>query len=715
MNKLRSALGASLRDGLEEESQFILGGRYVVVRRTALHSRPDLGSDEVGCVLPRDTVLLLALQLVPATSVSGDSGAADSEFIQLAYLANTKRPDWVCGWGQIDGPPLSSRALRRRRQRGSWQVGGRYRVTGIPVLRKSVTLESEELGELQSQEEVLIVELGLVLRRVLATPATPREAERPRLRARVRTDAGLLGWITIELPGGTPLLERANLYFESPGSAGLVDGFLPRRKKSEKRVAVSGFEETWEVGGKYRMFARSHVYDTPEYDSRASGIVKKDSLVHVREVVSTVRPIGGTWLRVCVEEGGGTLSEPRWLRPVSSGGELLVDVRDHLEYDKLVNLLRSQCVGALAGGDDAAGFAVEANCHNQFTVIIDRSQVESLGLEVDHKDGRTLRIDDLGDGPVLEWNRAHPDEKVMVGDRIVAVNGTAGHAMALIEALCQRQVLYVLILRPLASPKAPVETSPSPPHSPRPAAIGANSPDLKAEAIPVDSTRESATGSREYTSESDRVPDVNGMQSPSWLWPKLEAEPGPATFVARKRLASGRRLVRRTSLVDAHGGDDWLDATNGGAELADADSVYLSPPREVTAGSSAAFAAMEAPPSPQPKRLCNSPESPEVLDAYSREKAGGSAIRGVATPFHGIDEGPDTRAFGDANHEDELWDLACCRGRAVDSLLLSCGVGGPGSTQMGTLGPLHWLFRGSSAPEPARPPRPTRPSGRPRW
>ena len=56
--------------------------------------------------------------------------------------------------------------------------GGRYRVAGWPVLRRGIKLESESIGEIRPQEEVLILELGLVLRQ-----------DQPRLRAHERWDA----------------------------------------------------------------------------------------------------------------------------------------------------------------------------------------------------------------------------------------------------------------------------------------------------------------------------------------------------------------------------------------------------------------------------------------------------------------------------------------------------------------------------------------------
>lgn len=69
-------------------------------------------------------------------------------------------------------------------------------MAGRCVLRVAVDLDAEPLCELEASEEVLLLRLALAV------------DQEPRLRGQVRTDRGLLGWLTIELPGAPPSLVR---------------------------------------------------------------------------------------------------------------------------------------------------------------------------------------------------------------------------------------------------------------------------------------------------------------------------------------------------------------------------------------------------------------------------------------------------------------------------------------------------------------------------
>lgn len=87
-----------------------------------------------------------------------------------------------------------------------------------------------------------------------------------------------------------------------------------------------------------------------------------------------------------------------------------------------------------------------------YTVIIDRTSGDRLGIDVDHADMKTLLIEAVNEeGLVHEWNVAHPDSEVRVGDRIVEVNlehGFSGHdAFALLDACKSPVVLNITMMR----------------------------------------------------------------------------------------------------------------------------------------------------------------------------------------------------------------------------------------------------------------------------
>lgn len=316
-----------------EDTHWSVGGRYLVLQPLNLHARPDLDSDLVGRIKPRDTVLLLALQSIP------EEPDPNQPQVLLAYLANTKKLDWVAGWTQIAGSSLYVPVLRLRRLKGSWEVGGRYVVNGNPILRSSIELESEHINEIKAEEEVLVLDLGLVIR-----------SGEPRLRARVRTDAGFLGWLTIELPGGEPLLDPINLYSEdalkgrSNFFGGVFGGTARARNSSGRRVTLNGNRENtnegYSVGGKYRLMSSAVVSEECDASSKILGELRKGTMVLVNEVHIIPRESGAMVTRMMVSSEN--ISAVGWLSATGDNGERIVDARDHLEYQKLLGQLQPE-------------------------------------------------------------------------------------------------------------------------------------------------------------------------------------------------------------------------------------------------------------------------------------------------------------------------------------------------------------------------------------
>ncbi|CAE7397361.1 ndx-1 [Symbiodinium necroappetens] len=56
---------------------------------------------------------------------------------------------------------------------------------------------------------------------------------------------------------------------------------------------------------------------------------------------------------------------------------------------------------------------------SEYEITLDRSTGKRLGIDVDHKDGKTLLIECINEGLVKDWNDTAPDEtKVQINDRI---------------------------------------------------------------------------------------------------------------------------------------------------------------------------------------------------------------------------------------------------------------------------------------------------------
>lgn len=393
-----------------------VGGRYEVVRPLELI----FGRSTVK-LAPQTTALVLAIRVVE------DEG----EEVIMGYLADTcseskKDGRWQSGWGPIwrpgEGPKLSRRAQQQ------WTLGGCYRVKGKPVLRIQVDLDTEPLCELENLEEVLLVDLALAL--------TKNE---PRLRGKVRTDRGVLGWLTIELPKAPPLLHDLNLHCKEA----ILGNTLPLpvpvwldtascktslRRSTRRAPVVTGTAGTamhpWDVGGTYRTLEKVKLDEGPWL--RAGKLVK----------VEAIRPFASTsgvdlqQLRLNLKVESGTLAGRNgWITTSSCIEEASLDVRNHLEFQQVTELPT----------DSPTPLPTD----QVFTVRLQRSSSGTLGLQL-----RGLDVDQvLEKGALAEWNEAHPSQRVHNGDRIIAVNGLDESIEIMISEMKEKQLLYLRFLR----------------------------------------------------------------------------------------------------------------------------------------------------------------------------------------------------------------------------------------------------------------------------
>mmetsp|Transcript_95445 Transcript_95445/g.169461 ORF Transcript_95445/g.169461 Transcript_95445/m.169461 type:complete len:139 (-) Transcript_95445:112-528(-) len=84
----------------------------------------------------------------------------------------------------------------------------------------------------------------------------------------------------------------------------------------------------------------------------------------------------------------------------------------------------------------------------EYSVTVDRSKGERLGVDVDHQDGTTLLIEYINPGLIQEWNaQADADNTIQIGDRICEVNGYRNDVLQLVDECKKSQVLNMKILR----------------------------------------------------------------------------------------------------------------------------------------------------------------------------------------------------------------------------------------------------------------------------
>lgn len=83
----------------------------------------------------------------------------------------------------------------------------------------------------------------------------------------------------------------------------------------------------------------------------------------------------------------------------------------------------------------------------EFEVTIDKGSAQSIGLDVDKDDGKTIQVVLVKPGPVDDYNAVTDGDKVRKGDRILAMNGVEGSVPAMLESLSQSKRVVFKIRR----------------------------------------------------------------------------------------------------------------------------------------------------------------------------------------------------------------------------------------------------------------------------
>mmetsp|Transcript_103451 Transcript_103451/g.126426 ORF Transcript_103451/g.126426 Transcript_103451/m.126426 type:complete len:146 (-) Transcript_103451:98-535(-) len=85
----------------------------------------------------------------------------------------------------------------------------------------------------------------------------------------------------------------------------------------------------------------------------------------------------------------------------------------------------------------------------EYEVVLDKTAGKRMGIDVDHKDGKTLLIECINDGLIKDWNEtAAPGQKVAINDRITEVNGFREEVARLVDECQKDQMLRLKVARP---------------------------------------------------------------------------------------------------------------------------------------------------------------------------------------------------------------------------------------------------------------------------
>mmetsp|Transcript_59678 Transcript_59678/g.141997 ORF Transcript_59678/g.141997 Transcript_59678/m.141997 type:complete len:470 (-) Transcript_59678:140-1549(-) len=333
---------SSIKGNSQDESQWTVGMRYEVAQEARLNASIDQNGKDLGKVQRKDKVLVLAVAVQPV-----EPGNADE--VVLAYLARTDMPhqEWVCGWAEIDGPQMKEPVLKRRHRSGSWEVGGRYIAATDCQLKAGVELETADVGIAFRHDEVLILSFSLLI----------RDRREPSLRAHVKTDSGVIGWMSVEVFGERPGLYPQNLYSESDLRPRLRCRFVPQMSVPIpwQRIVLQPLPTwadnqkarptTWDVGGQYWTLGKK-VWFREDADLHSAIVAQVGAgvaveVLDIREVQRPDSDESVVRLKVRTEVPQKGAIKTGWVSGQDPHSQLLIDTRNHLEYDFLLRHLEA--------------------------------------------------------------------------------------------------------------------------------------------------------------------------------------------------------------------------------------------------------------------------------------------------------------------------------------------------------------------------------------
>jgi len=250
-------------------------------------------------------------------------------------------------------------ACRQSRLDGSWEIKARYRVKHPATLRDDVPLSSQWVAEVDPDQEVVVVDIGVHVE--------PDDPSACRLRLKValcntdfsEEDEQIIGWMSAETLAGDQLLYPVDLLsmaavdiHRSMSKKGHpMDGAMSRlsRKSRQNGSTVGSALSTlpWKVGGQYRVLEKVPLRLSAALSSRTTGVqLQVGALVTISELQMLECPHLG-WcpcayvstscaLPKVIQKAKTRMKERRgWIRCAGKDGRNLIDERDQLEFEKV--------------------------------------------------------------------------------------------------------------------------------------------------------------------------------------------------------------------------------------------------------------------------------------------------------------------------------------------------------------------------------------------
>lgn len=315
----------------DAEKEWVIGSRYTIRHVMTLRESPELDSPQKHELDQGASVLLL---------VRRNTQRSSGQPVLRGLVQDTEGRSGWCSFATSSGDKL----LEKLSSRDSWQVGGRYNIMHPLTLRAEAELGSVFIRELTSGQELLLLEFGIAV----------RENGEPCLRCKVHTRDGEVGWVSCQTPDCkhhllSPVdlydwdpkdLARSNLTKQMTPAATRTNGARPSFKSAVTREWGSS---PWELGGMYRILEEVTMRVGPDLDSYKSRNLKPGEKVTVKELREMHRPSGEQVMRTRVECDDGCVG---WVSAEDRWGNCLLDVRDHLEFEKVQRRMSLESLGA---------------------------------------------------------------------------------------------------------------------------------------------------------------------------------------------------------------------------------------------------------------------------------------------------------------------------------------------------------------------------------
>jgi len=352
-----------------------VGGWYKVsAKDVSLWSSPNGEAERIGLLQSCDEVLLVGLH--GTGEFAGKSGApvGEPKGLVVPWSSTSVSP----GWMVLEGP------LIRRRLEGSWELKARYTVQSPATLRSGKGLTSDWVGEVDPGDEVTVLELGFNEERELGF----NKEQKPRLRMRVCSVNGKVGWLSPLTASGHQLLCPLNLLSEkvvdvhrqrsssnsiqllrevgahvavSAGPRGSVTSMAGGRRTSFQ----PGASVPWEVGGQYRILERLSLHEEARLCSKLLGKPRAGQLVEVSEVQLVDQPRGLCPCAMIRVIEGVDMGKQGWVLCTSKDGHDQVDTRNQLEATRVCARLKQEEMECRKNPKDHADVATTAHTRRQ--------------------------------------------------------------------------------------------------------------------------------------------------------------------------------------------------------------------------------------------------------------------------------------------------------------------------------------------------------------